>query len=132
MIIPKPKQFAERGELKVACTILADAELSFGLKAFGRIFKKIYGVTLADLARKWHGFDVLLGYVDLCYLNKIKYLQLHFVDDRGWTMPLRTFPAAATKGPATPMRRSLISWSMRTKRQSSSFPSVSAWVIPVS
>ena len=171
MIIPKPKQFAERGELKVACAILADAELSFGLKAFKRIFKKIYGVTLADgeggifvkydasleeeeykidgatvyastlfgmknglasvfqlikavdkqtvtlsdtkvwdkpdkdfraffadLARKWHDFDVLLGYVDLCYLNKIKYLQLHFVDDQGWTVPLRTFPAAATKG----------------------------------
>ncbi|MBO5305954.1 MAG: family 20 glycosylhydrolase, partial [Clostridia bacterium] len=171
MLIPNPKWYEEQGELTLACAISADAELVFGLKAFKRIVKKIFGVSLADgeggilvkhdtaleeeeykidgatvyagtligmknglasllqliqkadceriiltkakvedkpdkdfraffadLARKWHDFDVLLGYVDLCYLNKIKYLQLHLVDDQGWTMPLRTFPYAATKG----------------------------------
>ncbi|MBO4979864.1 MAG: family 20 glycosylhydrolase [Clostridia bacterium] len=171
MIIPKPKQYKEQGEIVIACSICADEPLAFGNKAFRRIFKKIHGVSLAcgeggfdvkydatlekeeyrvegarvyassllgarnglatllqlvkkvekdgvtltnavvldkpdkdfraffaDLARKWHDFDVLLGYVDLCYLNKIQYLQLHLVDDQGWTMPLRSFPEAATKG----------------------------------
>jgi hexosaminidase len=171
MVVPKPKRYIELGEITLAPTISTDAELAFGKKAFKRMFKKIYGVSIADgeggfvvkydaslaeeeyrvegatvyasslfgaknglatllqlvksadkegillteariedkpdkdfrtffadLARKWHDFDVLLGYVDLCYINKIKYLQLHLVDDQGWTMPLRSYPNAATKG----------------------------------
>ena len=53
---------------------------------------------MSDLARKWHDFDILISYVDLCYLNKIKYLQLHFTDNQSWTLPLKSFPDAATKG----------------------------------
>ncbi len=52
---------------------------------------------MSDLARKWHDFDILISYVDLCYLNKIKYLQLHFTDNQLWTLPLKSFPDAATK-----------------------------------
>ena len=59
---------------------------------------KDYRAFMADIAREWHDFDVLLSYVDLCYLNKIKYLQLHFSDDQSWTLPLKCFPEAATKG----------------------------------
>ncbi len=171
MIVPKPKQYEEKGELSLALTITADAELTFGLKAFKRIFKKIYGVSIADgeggiavkydaslaeeeyildgatvyasslfgmknglasifqlikkadkegitltdaavkdkpdvdfraffadLARQWHDFDILLGYVDMCYLNKIKYFQIHFTDDQSWTLPFKSFPNVATKG----------------------------------
>ncbi len=170
MIIPKPKQYEELGSLSLAPVISADAELAFDKKAFKRIFKKTYGVSIADgeggivlgydaslaeeeykidgatiyaathfgaknglasmlqlvntadkesititetkvedkpdkdfrafmvdLARQWHDFDVLLGYVDLCYINKIKYLQIHFTDDQGFTLPYRCFPNAPTK-----------------------------------
>lgn len=55
---------------------------------------------MTDLARQWHDFDILISYVDLCYLNKIKYLQLHFTDNQSWTLPLNSFPDAATKGRA--------------------------------
>ncbi|MDP4134028.1 MAG: family 20 glycosylhydrolase [Bacillota bacterium] len=53
---------------------------------------------MEDLARVWHDFDNLIGYVDICYLNKIKYLQLHFSDNQSFTLPLECFPEAATKG----------------------------------
>ena len=171
MIIPKPKRYEERGEIRICPTVTADTELGFGLKAFKRIFGKIYGVSLtegeggievrydaslseeeytvdgaviwassllgaknglatilqltlsadkdgitltdakikdkpdvefraffADLARGWHDFDVLLGYVDICYINKIRYFQIHFTDDQSWTLPYRAFPNAATEG----------------------------------
>ncbi len=59
---------------------------------------KDFRAFMTDLARQWHDFDVLISYVDLCYLNKIKYLQLHFTDNQSWTLPLECFPDAATKG----------------------------------
>ena len=59
---------------------------------------KDFRAFMSDLARQWHDFDVLLSYVDLCYLNKVKYLQLHFTDNQSWTLPLACFPDAATKG----------------------------------
>ena len=48
MIIPKPKQYEEVGELTVACAISADGELAFCKKAFKRMVKKAYGVSLVD------------------------------------------------------------------------------------
>lgn len=171
MIVPKPKRYEEKGELAIACVITADAELAFSKKAFKRMAKKIFGVSITDgeggfavkyeaslaeeeyriegatvyasslfgaknglssmlqlvkkadkegivlteanvldkpdkdfrafmvdLARQWHDFDILLGYVDLCYINKIKYLQIHFTDDQSFTYPYLCFPKAATKG----------------------------------
>ena len=59
---------------------------------------KDFRAFMTDLAREWHDFDILLSYVDLCYLNKMKYLQLHFTDNQSWTLPLESFPEAATKG----------------------------------
>ena len=171
MIVPKPKQFLKKGEIAVKRAICADEKLSFSIKAFKRIFEKIYASNLnngedgieikydptlseeeyvidgatvyassiigaknglatlfqlikdvnnsriimtdtlikdkpdvefraffADLARQWHDFDILLGYVDICYLNKIRYLQLHFTDNQSFTLPYKCFPNAATKG----------------------------------
>ena len=54
-----------------------------------------YRAFFTDLARGWHDFDFLLSYVDLCYLNKYRYFQLHLMDDQGWTMPLDCFPQVA-------------------------------------
>lgn len=53
---------------------------------------------MIDLGRQFHQFEVLLSYVDLCYVNKVKYFQLHFTDNLLWTLPLDCFPDAATKG----------------------------------
>ena len=53
---------------------------------------------MVDLARQWHPFPVLLGYVDLCVLYKIKYLHLHFVDSQSYTLPSIAFPKMPTEG----------------------------------
>ena len=53
---------------------------------------KEFRAFMSDLARQWHPFETLLGYVDLCYLNKLKYLQLHFSDNSLWTLKLDGFP----------------------------------------
>ena len=57
-----------------------------------------YRTLMVDLARKWHPFNTLLGYVDLCYLYKIKYLHLHFIDTPSYTLPSRAFPKMPTEG----------------------------------
>ena len=53
---------------------------------------------MIDLGRQFHEFEILLSYVDLCYVNKVKYFQIHFTDNLLWTLPLDCFPEAATKG----------------------------------
>lgn len=53
---------------------------------------------MIDLGRQFHEFETLLTYVDLCYVNKVKYFQIHFTDNLLWTLPLDCFPKAATKG----------------------------------
>lgn len=57
-----------------------------------------YRSFMLDVARQWHEFDVLLKYVDLCYLYKVKYLHLHFIDDQSYTLPSRAFPKLSTEG----------------------------------
>ncbi len=57
-----------------------------------------YRAFMVDLARKWHEFDTLLYYVDLCYLYKIKYLHLHFIDTQSYTLPSEKFPKMPTDG----------------------------------
>ena len=55
-----------------------------------------YRSLMVDLARQWHPFETLSDYVDLCYLYKIKYLHLHFVDTQSYTLPSDVFPAVST------------------------------------
>ena len=57
-----------------------------------------YRTLMIDLARKWHEFEAVLGYVDLCYLYKIKNLHLHFMDIQSCTLPSETFPRMSTPG----------------------------------
>ena len=59
-----------------------------------------YRSLMVDLARQWHPFPTLFAYVDLCYLYKIKYLHLHFVDTQSYTLPSDIFPKIATEGRA--------------------------------
>ena len=57
-----------------------------------------YRSFMLDIARKWHDFEVLLKYVDLCFLYKVKFLHLHFIDDQSYTLPSKAFPNLSTEG----------------------------------
>jgi len=51
---------------------------------------------MIDLARQWHTFEEVLVYVDLCWLFKIKFLHLHFIDTQSYTLPSEVFPRIST------------------------------------
>jgi len=53
---------------------------------------KEYRGLMVDLARMWHPFEELLDAVDLCWLNKLSMLHLHFTDDQSYTLPCAAFP----------------------------------------
>lgn len=53
---------------------------------------KDYRAVMVDLGREWHPFSKLLKYVDLCYFYKVRYLNLHFADNKLYTLPSRAFP----------------------------------------
>lgn len=57
-----------------------------------------YRSLMVDLARKWHPFACLRAYVDLCWLYKVKFLHLHFIDTQSWTLPSDVFPGLSTLG----------------------------------
>lgn len=51
-----------------------------------------YRAFMLDLARYWHRKEAILAYIDLCFFYKIKYLQLHFMDNGCHTLPSKKFP----------------------------------------
>lgn len=59
---------------------------------------KDYRGLMVDLARCWHPFPTLFKYADVCWYYKVKYLQLHFIDDQLYTLPSKVFPDISTKG----------------------------------
>lgn len=59
---------------------------------------KAHRALMIDLAREWHTFDKLLKYVDVCFVSKIKYLQLHFADTQRYTLPSKAFPKLSSEG----------------------------------
>lgn len=54
--------------------------------------EKAYRAILVDLAREWHPARTVHQYIDLCFILKVRYLHLHFVDDQGYTLPSRVLP----------------------------------------
>lgn len=60
--------------------------------------EKSYRAVMVDLGRQWHPFDKLLKYVDMCFLYKIKYLHLHFMDDQLYPLPSKVYPKLSTEG----------------------------------
>ena len=59
---------------------------------------KEYRTLMVDLAREWHPAWTVDRYIDVCFLLKIKYLHLHFIDDERYTLPSRIFPRLSTEG----------------------------------
>lgn len=57
-----------------------------------------YRSLMLDLAFKYHTLEQLFGMIDLCFLYKIKYLHLHFIDNKSYTLPSREFPRLPTEG----------------------------------
>lgn len=53
---------------------------------------KEYRALMVDLSSVWHPLRTLLRYVDVCYMMKIKYLHLHFIDMARYTLPSKAFP----------------------------------------
>ena len=53
---------------------------------------KDYRALMVDLAREWHPAHTIHKYIDLCFILKIKYLHLHFIDDQRYTLPSKAFP----------------------------------------
>ena len=54
---------------------------------------KSYRALMVDLAREWHPAYTVSRYIDVCFILKIKYLHLHFIDDQRYTLPSRIMPA---------------------------------------
>ena len=54
--------------------------------------EKDFRSIMVDLARCWHPARQVFRYIDLCFLQKLKYLHLHFMDDQLYTLPSRAFP----------------------------------------
>ncbi len=59
---------------------------------------KDYRSIMVDIGREWHPFDKLLKFVDLCFFYKVKYLNLHFADNKLYTLPSKTFPKLCIEG----------------------------------
>ena len=53
---------------------------------------KEYRGLMVDVARTWRPLRTLLKYVDVCFLLKVKYLHLHFIDMERYTIPSKAFP----------------------------------------
>ena len=59
---------------------------------------KDYRSIMVDIGREWHPFDKLLKFVDLCFFYKVKYLNLHFADNKLYTLPSKAFPKLSVDG----------------------------------
>ena len=59
---------------------------------------KDYRSIMVDIGREWHPFTKLLKFVDLCFFYKIKYLNLHFADNKLYTLPSKAFPKLCVEG----------------------------------
>ena len=53
---------------------------------------KEFRALMVDLARAWHPAVTVHQYIDLCFILKVKYLHLHFIDNERYTLPSRAFP----------------------------------------
>lgn len=53
---------------------------------------KDYRALMVDLAREWHAPKTVLHFIDVCFMLKVRYLHLHFIDNQRYTLPSRIYP----------------------------------------
>ena len=85
------------GILYAIATFIQAAEVKDGRISVERALiddcaDKEYRSLMVDLAREWHPAYTVHQYIDLCFMLKIKYLHLHFLDNERYTLPSRAFP----------------------------------------
>ncbi len=51
-----------------------------------------YRTFMLDTARYPHNISYLYKYVDLCYMNRLSYFQIHLTDNENFTLKLPAFP----------------------------------------
>lgn len=57
-----------------------------------------YTGLMLDVARQYHPVDILKDLVDMCWLYKVQYFQLHLTDDQGYRLPSKAYPQIPTAG----------------------------------
>jgi len=75
-----------------------DGEISLEELSIHDYPEKDYRAVMVDLGRHWHPFNKLLKFVDICFMYKIKYLNLHFVDNNLYTLPSKKYPKLPSEG----------------------------------
>ncbi len=93
----------DEGILYAIATVLQVMNSKNGALLFPRVLiedhpDKDYRTLMVDLAREWHPAWTVDRYIDVCFLLKIKYLHLHFIDDERYTLPSKAFPNLSTEG----------------------------------
>ena len=58
--------------------------------------EKSYRALMVDLVREWMPASRVYKYIDVCFLQKLNHLHLHFVDDQRFTLPSKAFPLLPT------------------------------------
>ena len=85
------------GILYAIATLLLTATVKDGKLTVSRAViedypEKEFRALMVDLARAWHPAYTVYQYIDLCFILKIKYLHLHFIDNERYTLPSKAFP----------------------------------------
>ena len=85
------------GILYAIATLILTANIKGGKITVSRAIindypEKEFRALMVDLARAWHPARTVFQYIDLCFILKIKYLHLHFIDNERYTLPSKAFP----------------------------------------
>ena len=87
----------DEGILYAIATLIQTATVKDGHVTVSRAIiedhpDKEFRALMVDLAREWHPATTVHQYIDLCFILKVKYLHLHFIDNERYTLPSRAFP----------------------------------------
>ena len=87
----------KEGILYAIATLVLTATVKDGAISVSRAViedspEKEFRALMVDLAREHHPASTVLKYIDLCFIFKVKYLHLHFIDNERYTLPSRAFP----------------------------------------
>lgn len=76
----------------LSCLFVQDGMLMCPMVRIDDRPDKDFRGLMVDLSSQWLPLRCVLKYVDACYLLKIKYLHLHFIDMDRYTLPSKAFP----------------------------------------